>query len=159
VILGSKSRETHGHILLSHLRIPQPGGPGPRIYIPQEQGGPVIPPGTGFPFIVSYDLQGYGGGILTRLFTTLPGTEYCALMSGHWHGKRSQCLFQQNHHLLQSATYQKRGRCSCCVFHTDSHVETYFSPRVWECMQYVLGIREPCFFSLLSINLFLVCLF
>jgi hypothetical protein len=29
---------------------PQPGVPGSRIYIPQEQGGPVIPPGTGFPF-------------------------------------------------------------------------------------------------------------
>jgi hypothetical protein len=31
-------------------RLPQPVGPGPRIYIPQEQGGPGIPPGTGFPF-------------------------------------------------------------------------------------------------------------
>jgi hypothetical protein len=30
--------------------LPQPGGPGPRIYIRQEQRGPVIPPGTGFPF-------------------------------------------------------------------------------------------------------------
>jgi hypothetical protein len=50
VTLGSKSRRTHGHILLSHLRLPQPGGPGSCIYIPQEQGGPVIPPGTGFPF-------------------------------------------------------------------------------------------------------------
>jgi hypothetical protein len=29
---------------------PPTGGPGSRIYIPQEQGGPVIPPGTGFPF-------------------------------------------------------------------------------------------------------------
>jgi hypothetical protein len=29
-------------------RLPQTGGPGPRIYIPQEQSGPVIPPGTGF---------------------------------------------------------------------------------------------------------------
>jgi hypothetical protein len=29
---------------------PQPGGPAPRIYIPQEQHGRVIPPGTGFPF-------------------------------------------------------------------------------------------------------------
>jgi hypothetical protein len=29
---------------------PIPGGPSPRIYIPQEQGGPVVPPGTGFPF-------------------------------------------------------------------------------------------------------------
>jgi hypothetical protein len=47
VTLGSKSRRTHGHILLSHLRLPQPGGPGPRIYIPQEQCGPIIPLGTG----------------------------------------------------------------------------------------------------------------
>jgi hypothetical protein len=29
---------------------PQPGGPGPCVYIPQEWGGPDIPPGTGFPF-------------------------------------------------------------------------------------------------------------
>jgi hypothetical protein len=28
------------------MRLPQPGGPYPRIYIPQEQDGPVIPPGT-----------------------------------------------------------------------------------------------------------------
>jgi hypothetical protein len=43
VTLGSKSRRTHDHILLSHLTLPQPGGPGPCIYMPQEQGGPVIP--------------------------------------------------------------------------------------------------------------------
>jgi hypothetical protein len=35
---------------VSDLRLPQPGGPGPRIYIPQEHDGPVIPPSTGFPF-------------------------------------------------------------------------------------------------------------
>jgi hypothetical protein len=29
---------------------PQPGGAGPRIYVPQWQGDPAIPPGTGFPF-------------------------------------------------------------------------------------------------------------
>jgi hypothetical protein len=69
VALGSKSRRTHDHILLSHLRLPQLGGPGPRIYIPQEQGGPVIPLGTGFPSVASYDSQSYGGGILTRLHT------------------------------------------------------------------------------------------
>jgi hypothetical protein len=45
-----ESRRTNNHILLSHLRLSQPGEPGPRIYIPQEHGGPVIPPGTGFPF-------------------------------------------------------------------------------------------------------------
>jgi hypothetical protein len=50
VTLGSNSRWTPDHILLSHFRLPQPGGPGSRIYIPREQGVPVIPPGTGFPF-------------------------------------------------------------------------------------------------------------
>jgi hypothetical protein len=50
VILAFESHGTHDHILLSQIRGPQPGGPGPRIYIPRVQGGPVIPPGTGFPF-------------------------------------------------------------------------------------------------------------
>jgi hypothetical protein len=51
VILGSESRGTHDHILLSQIpRLVQPGGPDPRIYIPQEQVGPVMAPGTGFPF-------------------------------------------------------------------------------------------------------------
>jgi hypothetical protein len=31
------------------LETPSTLRPGPRFYIPQEQGGPVIPPGTGFP--------------------------------------------------------------------------------------------------------------
>jgi hypothetical protein len=35
---------------ISDLRLPEPGGPGSCSYIPQEQGGPVIPPGTGFCF-------------------------------------------------------------------------------------------------------------
>jgi hypothetical protein len=49
IILRSESRWTH-HILLSQTRdSPQTGRPGPRIYSPQEQGCPVIPPGTGFP--------------------------------------------------------------------------------------------------------------
>jgi hypothetical protein len=50
VTLGSKPCRTLRHIVLSHLRLTHSGGPGPRIYIPQKQGGPVIPPGTGFPF-------------------------------------------------------------------------------------------------------------
>jgi hypothetical protein len=64
VTLGLTSQRPYD-ILLSHLRLLQPGGPGPNIYIPQEKGGQVIPPGTGFPFVASYDSQGYGGGILT----------------------------------------------------------------------------------------------
>jgi hypothetical protein len=42
----SESLRTRNHTLLSHLRLPQPGF---LFYIPQEQGGPVIPPGTRFP--------------------------------------------------------------------------------------------------------------
>jgi hypothetical protein len=49
-LLGRSPAEFTAIFYLSHLRLPQPGGRGPRIYIPQEQGGPVIPPGTGFPF-------------------------------------------------------------------------------------------------------------
>jgi hypothetical protein len=45
----SKSRRTRNHTLLPHLRLPQPGEPGSHIYIPQEQGGAVIPLGIGFP--------------------------------------------------------------------------------------------------------------
>jgi hypothetical protein len=48
------------------------------IYIPQEQGGPVIPLGTGFLYVASYDSQGYGGGILTRLYkgSSVPFIQY-----------------------------------------------------------------------------------
>jgi hypothetical protein len=42
-------RDSGQYFTVSDSRIPQLGGPGPYIYIPQEQGGPVIPPGTGFP--------------------------------------------------------------------------------------------------------------
>jgi hypothetical protein len=46
----SESCRTCNHTLLSHLRLPQPGGPDFHIHIPQEQGGPVILSGIGFPF-------------------------------------------------------------------------------------------------------------
>jgi hypothetical protein len=63
VPLRSESHLTQDHTLLTQfLRLPQPVGPGPRIYIPQEQGGPVISPGTGSLSVAYYDSQGYGGG-------------------------------------------------------------------------------------------------
>jgi hypothetical protein len=43
-------RDSWPNFTVSNSRLPQPGGPGPRIYIPQEQDGPVVPPGTGFHF-------------------------------------------------------------------------------------------------------------
>jgi hypothetical protein len=38
------------YLTVSDSWLHQPRAPGPRIYIPQEQGGRVIPPGSGFPF-------------------------------------------------------------------------------------------------------------
>jgi hypothetical protein len=57
------------YFTVSDSRLPQSGGPGPRIYIPQEQGGPVNPQVQGSLFVASYDPQGHGGGIRTRLHT------------------------------------------------------------------------------------------
>jgi hypothetical protein len=56
----SKSRRTRDQTLLSHLRLPQPRGRGSRIYIRQDQRGPVIPPGTGFPLRRLLRLAGLG---------------------------------------------------------------------------------------------------
>jgi hypothetical protein len=51
VILRSFSRETHNHILLSQIRDSLNPVGQVRVFIyPQEQGGPVTPPETGFPF-------------------------------------------------------------------------------------------------------------
>jgi hypothetical protein len=43
-------RDWWPYFSVTYSRLPQPGGPGPRIYIPQEQRSPVISPGSEFPF-------------------------------------------------------------------------------------------------------------
>jgi hypothetical protein len=43
-------RNSWPYFTASDSRLHQPGGPRPRIYIPQEQGDPVIPPGIGLLF-------------------------------------------------------------------------------------------------------------
>jgi hypothetical protein len=68
VILVSQSLGARDHILLSQIRdFPQRRGPGPHIYIPQEQGGPVYPQELGSFFVASYDSQGCDGLSLYRL--------------------------------------------------------------------------------------------
>jgi hypothetical protein len=64
-------RDSWSHFIVSDSRLPHSEGPGPHIYISQEQGGPVIPSGTRFHFVASYDSQGYGGGIRTGLHTRI----------------------------------------------------------------------------------------
>jgi hypothetical protein len=61
----SESHRTCNHTLLSHLRLPQPGGPGSRIYLPQKRCPSYTPRPLGSLYIISYDSQGCSGGILT----------------------------------------------------------------------------------------------
>jgi hypothetical protein len=71
-------RDSWPSFTVSDSRLPQPVGSGPHMYIPQEQGGLVIPSGTGFPFVASYDSQGYGGAIRPRLHA---GVTHSSLMA------------------------------------------------------------------------------
>jgi hypothetical protein len=43
-------RNSWSQFIVPHSRLPKPGGSIPRILILQEQGSPIITPGTGFPF-------------------------------------------------------------------------------------------------------------
>jgi hypothetical protein len=55
-------RDRLPYFTVSDSRLPQTGGAGPPIYVPQEQSGPDIPPGTGSLFVASYDSYAYGRG-------------------------------------------------------------------------------------------------
>jgi hypothetical protein len=63
-------RDIWPYITVSDSGLPQPGGN--RIYIPQEEDGPVIPPGTGFPFRRFLRLAG-----LINLIWTTTGLLLC----------------------------------------------------------------------------------
>jgi hypothetical protein len=89
VTLGSKSLRTLANILLpvyssdvhpvarvillSRSRLPPTGGPGPHIYIPPpgNKVAQLYPRALYSLSVASYDSQGYGGGILTRLHTVI----------------------------------------------------------------------------------------
>jgi hypothetical protein len=102
----SESLRTRNHTLLFHLSLPQPGGPGSCIYIPQEQGGPVIPLGTGFPLRRLLRLAGLQ---LTyfKLSTYLEGQVPCILIYLYPSGigwsspKSSQIIYKNSVRTLQ----------------------------------------------------------
>jgi hypothetical protein len=75
-ILRSKSHRTHDHILL-RFETPSNLEANPCIYeyIPQEHGGPVKAPGTGFPFRRLLLLAGYGGGMNWQSYLYSLGTD------------------------------------------------------------------------------------
>jgi hypothetical protein len=61
------SRRTHNHMLLSHLDSPNLEG---QVLVFISRGQLVLAATNSF-FVISYDLQGYGGSILTRLYIQL----------------------------------------------------------------------------------------
>jgi hypothetical protein len=68
VILGFESRGTRNHILLSQFQdFPNLEGQVPIFISPRNRVAQLYPQALGFLFVASYDSQGYGGGILTRL--------------------------------------------------------------------------------------------
>jgi hypothetical protein len=68
VILGSESRGTHDHILLSQIRdSPSLEGQVPVFISRTNRVAQLYPQALGYLLVASYDSQGYGGGIRTRI--------------------------------------------------------------------------------------------
>jgi hypothetical protein len=81
VILGSESRRTQNHILLSQIwDSPILEGQVSIFISPRNREVQLYPQALGSLFIAFYDSQGYGGGIRTLLHTGLHLPTYlCAL--------------------------------------------------------------------------------
>jgi hypothetical protein len=111
----SQSLRTRNHTLLSHLRLPQTGVSVSHIYIPQEEGGPIIPPGTGLPLRLLLRLA----GLRWRCCNPPPtwrvkspyvypsGTGWCNLKS------KSDVKFKSQSHV----TTDIKTSMSWCLFH------------------------------------------
>jgi hypothetical protein len=68
VILGSESLGTHNHILLSQIRhSPTLEDQVPVFISPRNRVAQLYPQALGSLFVASYNSQGHGGGIRTRL--------------------------------------------------------------------------------------------
>jgi hypothetical protein len=105
---------------------------GPHIYIPQEQGGPVIPPGTGLAFCHLLRLKGYREGILSCLHMVSQKVEsvilwltvsQSILVSGHHIGPETnfsftsmEIIFRHSGFVMGPPLWQEDGSViySCC---------------------------------------------
>jgi hypothetical protein len=72
----SESGSTRNHTLLSHLRLPQPERPGSRIYTPRNRVAQFYLRAFDCLYVASCKSQGYGGSILTRLYTGITLTKF-----------------------------------------------------------------------------------
>jgi hypothetical protein len=60
-------RDSWPYFIFPDSIVHQPGGPGTRIYTSRNRVAQLYPQTLGSLFVASYDSQGYGGGIRTRL--------------------------------------------------------------------------------------------
>jgi hypothetical protein len=101
----------HNHLLLSHLRLPQHGGPGPS-YIPRKRVAQSYPRALGSLFVASYDLQAYDRGILT------PSTLVKVKVTLWLTVRQSVCLDVEPLLVLMTRRLLLFDNycCACCVF-------------------------------------------
>jgi hypothetical protein len=99
VILRSESRETDDHLLLSNMAGQVP------VFISPSNSGPVIPPGTGFFFVASYDSQGYGGSIRP-----------CPRSGLTWFSSKRQLMQGVNKYALQRSVVDRWVHCDHNLF-------------------------------------------
>jgi hypothetical protein len=93
VILGSESRGTHDHILLSQIRdSTNLEGQVPAFISPRNRVARLYPQALGSLSVASYDSQGYGGGIGTRLHAGLSELNYLRLLVQPQHGPHRKHL-------------------------------------------------------------------
>jgi hypothetical protein len=123
------------YFTVSDSRLPQSGGPGPRIYILQEQGGPVIPPGTGFALRCFLRLAGLRWRYSTppphgKLHTTTCKPRYTRIASGRNHRKHHFHCFLSNPCFVIEACIPRR-----C---TETAVHIFFS-----CVFFAAGMCLP----------------
>jgi hypothetical protein len=111
----SESLRTRNHTLLSHLRLPQPGGPGSLFISPRNRMYQLYPRALGSLYVVSYDSQGYGGGILTLPLPEGQVPLYIAFRNRMVQSKAKSIASTCRLVLLRDGPNSGHSFCYCCV--------------------------------------------
>jgi hypothetical protein len=156
VILRSESRGTHEHILLSQIRgSPNLEGEVPVFISPQEQGGPIIPPGIEFPSAPFNSSAGRRLG--TRLhwtkfctatanFGTLPYNHFARTMQKTkrlhcWEGVFTAPLYSKGRYSIVACVFVAEGmflpnRCLAITAHSNFAIPTFGRHVTISCLHY-----------------------
>jgi hypothetical protein len=93
VTLRSKSRRTQGHTLLSHLRLPKPGRPGSRIYIPRNRVAQLYP--RALNIWIRLIIRTYRGILMFKCFTNNRSTVKKRWLSSSFIGSAPESLLRR----------------------------------------------------------------